>query len=344
MDTRLLQVNLSRHPVTVIGPSKNENRRPPRVLTARREKTCSRFQNCSVAIATATKSSAPAVRRTTETAGVRPLEPLGDDTTHDSQGQEPDVGHEQEPEEQPDVTEGAPVEWLGDTTDPLVKRQGMEHRRGPSPSAPPGSASPDPFDHTREDAEDESGNREEGQRTQHGSCPERARSGFSSGAHVERQSIRSGTVEAGHIEREGGRPGAGHVRDAANRDALAGVFLPGREGPRDHLGAQAVARAARAWPRRGSPGPSASSTSKSVTKAKDRKRRSTKRSTRRSASRSRRAHAGSMPDRGEAGRERRAAGPAPTRGRRRRRAPRWRAGWPRAPRAERRGTSRDRRR
>src|SRR4030095_2461046 len=47
--------------LAVIGPSRKENRRPPRFWSTRREKICSRSQNCSVAVATAKKSSGPGV-------------------------------------------------------------------------------------------------------------------------------------------------------------------------------------------------------------------------------------------------------------------------------------------
>jgi hypothetical protein len=43
----------------VIGPSRKEKRGPPRFLARTREKICSRSQNRSVALATATKSSGP---------------------------------------------------------------------------------------------------------------------------------------------------------------------------------------------------------------------------------------------------------------------------------------------
>src|SRR5258705_5299698 len=43
----------------VIGPSRKERLGPPRFLATRREKTCSRSQNCDVVRATATKSSGP---------------------------------------------------------------------------------------------------------------------------------------------------------------------------------------------------------------------------------------------------------------------------------------------
>src|SRR4029453_10440063 len=43
----------------VMGPSRKEKRGPPRFLATRREKTCSRSQNCSVVRAAVTKSSGP---------------------------------------------------------------------------------------------------------------------------------------------------------------------------------------------------------------------------------------------------------------------------------------------
>lgn len=98
---------------------------------------------------------APVLRR-------RPLEPGGDDAVHSSQQQEADVRDEQESEEQPDVMKRAPGAWMPDSTEPVM-RQRMEHRGGLSAKPAPGSSSQEPFQHASEDAEGESGNREEGQ-------------------------------------------------------------------------------------------------------------------------------------------------------------------------------------
>ena len=79
---------------------------------------------------------------------------------HGPQQPETDVRNEQESDEQPDVVERAPGEWMPDATEPVL-RQRMEYRRGLSLKPAPGSASQDPLDHASENAKGESGNREE---------------------------------------------------------------------------------------------------------------------------------------------------------------------------------------
>jgi hypothetical protein len=93
----------------------------------------------------------------------RPLEPLGDDAVYNSQQEDAEVRHEQESEEQLDVVKSAASgEWVTDVTE-RVLRQRMEHRRGFALKPPLSSSRPQPFDHPSEDAEGESGTREQGQ-------------------------------------------------------------------------------------------------------------------------------------------------------------------------------------
>jgi hypothetical protein len=57
----------------------------------------------------------------------RSLEPTRDEAAHNSHQQEADVRNEQESEEQPDMMEHAPGEWLPNAAEPVL-RQRMEDR------------------------------------------------------------------------------------------------------------------------------------------------------------------------------------------------------------------------